>query len=188
MRLKHKRHYRQWRIAFLVLLLITLIGPWTFDLIWIPSDHFCDPPYLQLNEDYCGIPLSGIWQFRWGLDIYIESGAGLVTGKLEFGDWVREFLFSLLLLSPSLPLINTLLLILRGDHSFRRALTFIAWISAVAFGLFWGLNNFPRMFWLVWGVWLYTGVAICALILEIRLIFSNHNDHEVGVNAEFELR
>jgi hypothetical protein len=186
--LKFKRHYRLWRIAFCALLLIAFVGPWTFDLIWVPSDYFCDAPYFRLDEDYCGIPLSGIWQYRWGLDISIDSSIGLVTGKLGFSDWVRDFLFSLLLLLPLLPLINTLLLILRGDHSSRQALTFIAWISAVAFGLFWGLNNFPKMFWLVWGVWFYTGVAVCALILEILLILSNHKDHEVGVDVEFELR
>lgn len=171
-----EEHKRDWRIALLVLLLVGFLGPWTFDRINVPAEYTCDPPYIRLEGDFCGVPLSGIWLYPWLLSGLIYSITGLLTRELVFTEWIREFLFSLLLFLSQLPFLCTLLLIRRGDNQLRQTLTIIAWIFAIGFSLFWGLNN-PSLFWQVWGIWLYFGLAISALILEIIIIVHKWSKH-----------
>jgi hypothetical protein len=52
-----------WRVAVLVLLLVAIMGPWTFDRIHVPSEYSCSSPYIRLEGDFCGIPLRGITVF-----------------------------------------------------------------------------------------------------------------------------
>ena len=177
-------HHRVWRIAILVLLVVAFMGPWTFDLIYVPSEYTCSAPNIRLRDDFCGIPLSGIWLYRWMIGGFIYSSVGLVTGELVFTEWIREFLFSLLLFLPLLPIFSTLLLILRGDHQRRQMFTIVAWGLAIGVGLLWGMGNYPKFFWVVWGIWLYLGLAISALILEILVILSNREDPEGLTDVE----
>jgi len=97
---------------------------------------------------------------------------------------MRELLFVLFLFLPLLPLISTLLLILRGNNRRWQVFTIIAWVLAIGMGLFWGLNNYPKLFWIVWGIWLYTELAISASILEILVILSNREDPEGLADVE----
>ena len=159
-------HHRFWRIALLVLLLVAFLGPWTFDVIYLPPGLTCSADYIQLNDNLCGFPLSGIWLEGMAAENFIHSSTMLVTGELVFTKWIREFLFSLLLSLPLLPILGTLLLILGGGNKRRQVFTISAWILAVGFGLFLGLNTYPRYFWAVWGIWLYIGLAIIAWIME----------------------
>lgn len=159
-----------WRISILVLLGVALLGPWTFDLIWVPSEYSCSAPNIRLDEDYCGIPLSGIWLFRWMVGGFIYVTTELVTRAISFGDWTREFLFGLLLFLPILPIFSTLHLILRGDHRFRRKFNITAWILAFSTVLLIAISSYPKLFYVLWGVWLYTALAISALILEMLVL------------------
>ena len=56
-------HKRIWRTAVLVLLIIAMTGPWSFDLINVPAEYPCSLPNYRLEGDFCGIPFSGIWIF-----------------------------------------------------------------------------------------------------------------------------
>jgi hypothetical protein len=117
----------------------------------------------------------------------LSSGlaVGVVTGEIFNSEIIREFfLISLFLLLPLLPIFCTLLLIPVRDHRRRQVFTIIAWFLAIGFGIFWGLINHPKLFWVVWGIWLYIGLAISALILEIFVILSNRKDTEVLADAE----
>jgi len=177
-----KDHRCTWRISILALLLVAFLGPWTFDRIYVPSKYECSAPFIRLEGDFCGVPLSGIQLFFW-----IGSGltAGLVTGEFVNSERIREFLLmSLFLLLPLLPIFCTLLLIPVRDHRRRQVFTIVAWVLAIGFGIFWGLINYPKLFWIVWGIWLYIELAISALILEIFVILSNRKDTEVLADAE----
>jgi hypothetical protein len=90
------KHKRVWRVAILVLLLVAIMGPWTFDRINVPSEYPCSTPNIRLEGDFCGTPMSGIWIFSWMVGGFINAGVGLVTSALGFTEWAREFLFSLL--------------------------------------------------------------------------------------------
>jgi hypothetical protein len=179
-----EKHHRVCRTAILVLLLAAFMGPWTFDLIWVPSGHFCFAPYIRLDDDFCGIPLSGIWLYHWITGVFIDSSTALITGELVFTEWIREYLFCLFIFLPLLPIFNTLILIQRKDHPQRQVFTITAYVLAICMALFWGLNNYPKLFWMVWGIWLYMGLAVSALILETLVILSNRKDPEVLADAE----
>ena len=167
-----EKHKRVWRIAIILLLLVAFLGPWTFDLVWVPSGHFCYAPHIRLDDDYCGIPRSGIWLYRWIAGGFIYISSGLLTGELNFSVWIGEILFYLFVFLSLLPIFSTLLLILRGNHQRRQMFTIVAWVLAIGVGLLWGMGNYPKFFWVVWGIWLYIGLAISALILEIIVILS----------------
>jgi len=62
--------------------------------------------------------------------------------------------------------------------------TIFVWILAIGGALFFGLTNFPKLFWIVWGIWLYFALAISALTLEILLILSNRKDPEELTDVE----
>ena len=54
-------HKNGWRVALLVVVLVAIMGPWTFDPINVPSEYPCQAPYIRLDDDFCGTPLPGTW-------------------------------------------------------------------------------------------------------------------------------
>jgi hypothetical protein len=78
----------------------------------------------------------------------------------------REFLFSLLPSLLLLPCFSTLLLILRGDRRWGQVFNVVAWGLAAGIGLLIGASSHRRVFWMLWGIWLYITLTISALILE----------------------
>lgn len=168
--------YRQlWRVAVLVLLLAAMMGPWGFDRIYVPSKYSCSSPFVRLEGDFCGIPMRGITVLYFLAGAFIGISVELVTGATAFGDRAGEFLFSAFL-PPFLvlPLVSTLLLILRGDRRRRQVFSTVAWglaagvglLAGVLIGLSYGLK-YARF---VWGIWLYIGVAPIALVLEVLVL------------------
>jgi len=160
---KHK-----WRAAILLGMIVAFLGPWLFDRINVPSDYACSDPNIRLDDDFCGVPLSGIRFFLWMIPCLLSSSIGLVTGTLTLSDWIRQILFNLHLFILLMPIISTLLLILRGDRRRRQIFAITTWGLAIGIGLLWGLTNYPSLFWVVWGIWLYVGLAVSALILEYK--------------------
>lgn len=135
-------HKRGWRLVILGLLLIAIVGPWTFDLINVPSEYSCSAPFIRLKGDYCGTPLSGMW-------ILLTPLGALV-------------LF--------LPFFSTLLLILSGNRRRQQILHLVVWGLATVSSLWWLLLS-PAEWPLsrLWGLWLYIGLAPSMLILEVVL-------------------
>jgi hypothetical protein len=172
------KHLRVWRVAILVLLLVAIMGPWTFgDRINVPSEYPCSAPWVRLEGDFCGMLLSGIGVFSWMVGGLINLGVRLATGATAFTDVARVLLFSLLLLLLVAPFFSTLRLILGGDRRRWRMFHVVAWGLAVGTGLLLGLSGswrlswvFSRLFWVLWGIWLYIGLAGSALILEVLVL------------------
>jgi len=158
------KHKRVWRVAILVLLLVALMGPWAFDLIDVPSEYPCSAPFIRLEGYFCGMPLSGVGAYSW----MVTASEGLLRGAVSLVDWVRGFLDGLLWSLFLLPFISTLLLILRGDRQRRQVFNVAAWGLATGIGLLLiGMSIYPKLFWVLWGIWLYIGLAASALILEV---------------------
>ena len=140
------------------------------------------PPIFGWRAIFVGFRYPGFGFFFW-----ISGGlaVGLETGEVFNSERIREFLFmSLFLLLPMLPIFSTVFLILRGNNPRRQVFTIIAWVLSIGGGLFIGLTNYPKLFWVLWGIWLYTGLAISALILEILVILSNREDPEGLADVE----
>ena len=164
-------HKRVLRVAVLVLLLAGIAGPWAFDLIVVPSEYSCSAPAYRLEGDYCGIPVSGIWlvlALAGGLPSLV---AGLITGTTAALDRAQWFV-SLGLL-PLLPLISTLIMVLRGGRRYVLVFHVGALCLAVGWGLFVAMSGPARQSWVLWGVWLYAGSAAAALILEGTMLIGN---------------
>jgi hypothetical protein len=163
-----KRTQECWRVAELVLLLVAIMGPWAFDRIYVPSEYSCSAPYFRLDDDFCGTPLRGITVFSWMAGAFINICVELVTGAIVLTDRAGEFLFSLFLFLLLLPFFSTLLLILRGDRRRWQVFNAAAWGLTAGIGLLIGsMSSYPKLFWVLWGIWLYIGLAASALILEV---------------------
>jgi hypothetical protein len=98
---------------------------------------------------------------------FVYASAGLVTGAMGFIEWARLFLVSLFLFLLVLPFFSTLLSILRRDRRRRQVFNVVAWGLAAGIGLLIGLSRYPKLYWALWGIWLYIGLAASALILEV---------------------
>ena len=159
-------HKRVWRGVILVGVLAAIVGPWTFDVVSVPSEYPCSPPHVRLNDDFCGIPLAGTWILRAVFGGLITATGMLVAGTLPFKEWVRICLICLLLSLLVLPVVGTLLLILRGDRRRWKVLNVAPWGTAAGLGLVTGVLNQSRLPWRLWGPWLYIALAVSALILE----------------------
>jgi hypothetical protein len=160
-------HKNVWRVAVLVLLLVAIMGPWFFDVIYAPGESQCSAPFIWLKEDFCGKPLPGITFFAFMAGAFINISFELVTGAIVLTDRAREFVFSLSVFLFVLPLFSTLLLI-RGEGSRRRQVFHVAaWGLAALSALPLAIYHFSRAHWALWGIWLYIGLAASALILEV---------------------
>jgi hypothetical protein len=164
-------HKTVWRAAVLVLLLVAIMGPWTFDRIYMPSEYTCSSPYVRLEGDFCGIPLRGITVLYFMAGAFINISVELVTGATVLADRAGEFLFSVFLPLFVLPFVSTFLLILRGGRRRRQVFSIVTWGLAAGVGLLVGvlmdLSGGLKYFRFLWGVWLYIGLAAIALVLEV---------------------
>jgi hypothetical protein len=163
-----------WRVAVLVLLLVAIIGPWTFDRIYVPSKYSCSSPYFRLEGDFCGIPLRGITVFYLMASAFIDISVEFVTGATALTDRAGELLFSVFLSLFVLPFVSTFLLILRGDHPRRQVFNIVTWGLAAGVsllvGMLMGLSDGLKYLRFLWGIWLYIGLATIALVLEVSTL------------------
>jgi hypothetical protein len=157
-----------WRKASLLLALAAFVAPWTLELIWVPAEpeYVCRSPYIRLDEDFCGKPLPGVMVLGWMIGGFTAAGRGLATDPMGVTEWGHDLLLGVNLSLLVLPCLGTLLSILRGDRWHRRVFNIVAWSLGAGMALFIGLFDFPKMFWAIWGVGLYVGVAVTALTLE----------------------
>lgn len=156
-----------WRVILLALLSLALIGPWAFDLINVPAEYTCHAPNVRLYGDFCGVPLSGMQLLSWMASGFVTAGMGLVTGSVAFSDWLRQLVFSLLGMLVLLPILSTLLIVLRGARRRLQVFNLTAWVVALGVCLLVGISGYPKFFWALWGVWLYIGLAAVGVVLVI---------------------
>ena len=154
----------------LIAMMVAFLGPWAFDLINVPAQYECSAPNIRLYGDFCEMPLPGLWVMLWTGINFTTTAIGLLTGEFVFFDRIRELLISPLLLLPVLPAFSTLLLVLRENTQRRQVFAMVFWGLAIAACLFICSQINPRQLLASWGLWLYTGLGLCALILEIIMI------------------
>lgn len=148
------------RLVVLVLLVVALLGPWVFDQINVPAQYPCSEPFIRLEGDYCGIPLSGTWILFAGLTGWISA---LFSGEWFTAQGLRLFLVFVLIL---LPVVSTAVLLLTGNRRGWVGFQIAAFVLALGLVLLSGLLTEASQYWVLWGVWLYVGVTAAALLLE----------------------
>lgn len=167
-------HKRIWRTAVLLLLIIAVTGPWSFDLIHVPAEYACSLPNYRLEGDFCGLPLSALWIFPASIGSFLQSVSRLFTGTAVMPDVLLQLLVNSLYFLVFLPLVMTLLMLYRGSHHAKFAI--VSWGMAVTIALFFGRSFLARPhpdwrhIWLYRGVWFYIGIAIAALLMELIIL------------------
>ena len=154
------------RMTLLILLVISMLGPWMFDLINVPAEFTCSEPNVRLYGDFCGLPLSGFEFFKLFVGGFFYMLFTLTTGS--FVNDPRELLVGLFILSL-IPFITSLLLLWKKETRRLSTINLIAWILAlfpplVMFVLL-AVQRSGYIFRL-WGLWLYILVAIGAVVIE----------------------
>jgi hypothetical protein len=170
------------RMALLILLVISMLGPWMFDLINVPAQFTCDKPFVRLYGDFCGLPLSGFQYVGLSVGGFFQMLIFLMNGG--FIDQPRELLFVGSLLLILLPFFTTLLSLWKKETRLLPTINLIAWILALLPSLLMfvllAVQRSEYIFRL-WGLWLYILVAISAVIIES---FVMKNRERVAVNGE----
>lgn len=160
-------HARVWRIAALVLLLVAKVGPFAYDLINVPAEYPCSAPFVRLEGDFCGVPMSGAYMLFALVGESVRIVSGLVTGGLLLAETSRQLLILLIGCLLLLPAFSTLLMILKGDRRWLQifhmtVLCLAGGLMLWAFSAESGLRTIQ-----LWGPWLYVASVMVLLILEI---------------------
>ena len=167
-------HKNVGRVAVLMLLLVAMMGPWTYTADGVGPVEWCRDPHILLENGRCVRPVSGATVFTFMAGAFLSMSVGLVTGATVFADRAREFLgvslFMTLLFLLVLPFFTTLLLVWSRDSRRLRAFHLMAWGLAAVSSLLLLLPLLPESRLCLgrfWGIWLYIGSAASTLILEV---------------------
>ena len=136
------------RVASLVLLLVTMMGPWFIDT-HPATEESCSPPLVWLGNGYCACLVS----FMATLRLAVLPGHSLL--------W-------LLCLPPALPFLSTLLLLLSGERRRLWVCHLTAWGLVAIYSLFMFVGRWyshPAL--ILWGAGLGGVVAVAILVGEI---------------------
>jgi hypothetical protein len=164
------------RTLVLTLLIISMLGPWTFDLINVPAQYECDTPFVRLYGDFCGYPLSGFGTVKWA-----TSGFFYILGTLIQGNFkarLSELMILLCALIVVLPFFSVVIVLMYRNSRRLRASNVIVWGLACLPTLTLFILQATRaqsvqFFHLLWGLWLYILLAIGTVIVEILVWRSN---------------
>lgn len=155
------------RTILLVIFIVSLLGPWGYDVIHVPAEYPCDLPNVRLYGDFCGIPIpwfGGVMLFAGDFfRILRELLTGAFTGR------GRELLGWVLLILPSLPMVSTFFLLRHKDSARLQTFHLLAWGLGCAFSLYVLFLQPDISVFRLWGPWLFVGVAVSAFVLELRL-------------------
>lgn len=152
------------RFTLLILLVISIMGPWAFDRIHVPAEYTCDPPFIRLDGDFCGSLMTWVSLFSWFTDGFLTTMRHLIAGL--FAGQAREFLAVLLVMLPVLPFFSTLLLIWRKNSTRLQTIHSIAWGVGCLFPLLIIAFEWNGPVIKLWGLWLYIVLAAGALLVE----------------------
>ena len=164
-------HMNVGRVAVLVLLLVAMMGPWTYSSDGVPPAPWCRAPNILLENGRCVRLVSGATVLTFMAGAFLSMSVGLVTGATVLADRAREFLgvfrFTTYLFLLLLPFFSTLLLIWGRDSRRWRVFHLLAWGLAAVSSLLPVVFESALRSGQFWGIWLYVGLAASTLTLEM---------------------
>jgi hypothetical protein len=166
----------RWRKFVLALFVISMLGPWAFDLLNVPAQYPCDKPTVRLSGDFCGYPLSGFEAFIMAAGGFIYILNELLKGNIAAR--IPELLTLIYLWIIILPFFSMLLLLWNKNSRQLQTINLIAWGLAglstlTMFILQASREQVVHFFYLLWGIWLYILVAIGTIVFEILVLRLN---------------
>ena len=164
------QHQNTWRAAILLLLLVTILGPWVYTSDGVPPAEWCRAPNILLESDRCVKLESGATILIFMVRALPSIGLALVSDKIGIGEIFREFLFILLFLLLLLPFFSTLLLIWGREHRRLYLFNLIVWGLALVPALLLATTDGSGLpIYTFWGIWLYIVLVAMAFILELLI-------------------
>ena len=164
-----------WRILILALFMISMLGPWAFDLLNVPAQYPCGKPSVRLYGDFCGSPMSGFGVIIWANSGFIYILDELIKGNIA--GRIVDFIFPFYSWIIILPFFSMLLLIWNKNSRRLQIINLVVWGLACLVTLSMYLlqayrDQFVDFFYILWGIWLYILVAFGAIIFEIFVLRS----------------
>ena len=181
---KINRHKGVLRGAMLILLLVAMAGPWFFDDDGTPPAEWCHEPNMLLGNGSCVSLVSGVEIFSAmivvSFSLIKQLATEVLTGRIR--EYIILFVLDVLLLLLVQPIFSTLLLSYGEDRPRRRMYNRIAWALAVVIaGLLIAVSY--RLSGLgveLWGVWLYFGVGVGMLVVELSTLLAKNRSGSPG--------
>jgi hypothetical protein len=177
---------RIWRLLFLLLLTVAILGPWGYDLIHVPGPYTCSLPNVRVSEEFCGIPFSLITH----MTVFIvpmfrhfgETAAHLAAGEINP---LGILLFTLVSFSPFIPFLTAGILILSRNQQRWQPVHLLGLGLAGSLTLFLAVTSWLRPYptWRHWGLWLYLALALGALIVELMVRRANQATQHPGLTG-----
>lgn len=162
---RHIQHKNILRQAALILLIVSLFGPWTFDLINVPAQYPCHLPNVRLYADFCGVPLPGTLALSLVIAGFFHALWQLITGT--FSGYPVQFLSGLSLFLI-FPFFNTIFVMWKKDSYRPNIPALVGWGAVCGAFILISIFSFGVQILLLWGLWLYMVTAIGSLIFEFR--------------------
>jgi hypothetical protein len=164
----------------LVLLVVSLFGPWGFTPDGVPPIEYCDERFIILDGTRCvrTLPMTeGLSMFAMGLWSMI---GGLFSGKLLWFNQPHAFLTLLYPLSILLPLLSTLLVVWAGQRPKVHLFHLVASVLGAGWGifLFFGLGKISWEYARLWGVLLYFALTAGMVIFEMAFLNARRKNRE----------
>jgi len=158
---------RSMRLAIVLLSLLALTGPWTFEQIMVPSQYECTSPYVRLEGDFCGYPFSGLKALTWLIVGSFHSLIASLQGTNSVSQTIRVIGISVLALTTLLPIGLSFGATLSAHTRVRTIWIIGAWVLALPVGFLSGISHYPKFYVVQWGTWLFLITSATALSLEV---------------------
>ena len=160
------------RLAALVLMLVSLAGPWTFTTDGVPPPEWCSEPHFLTDKDRCVDWVSGLTMLRFIIFGFFGSLAGVLTGNDPLASKSREFRWAFMILGMAiliiLPLAGTVLRVLNEKNKRMKLAYRISLVLAIPVAMliiFQNLSLIPPI--RLWGAWTFSFLAAIALLLDL---------------------
>lgn len=169
----------RWRLVRLlgvVLVILALAGPMSYDLLSVPPGFECQYPTIRLDEDFCGWPVTGYYSTTELVNMVKALVTHTYPGSIELsfiGGLLFWFAFTLVIIAPIICLLVRL-----KNRQTRWAWLHIAiliLVTALAgFSLFHARTHQPLQ---IWGLWLYI-FSVFFILVEQAVVEINHYRHQ----------
>lgn len=181
------KNHQVLQLSLLLLLVVSFLGPWTYEADGVPPPEWCEAPHVLLTPQRCVKLVSGAEMFGFTAYFFQELARGAFNNQpLELREVGRVILLILIISLPVLPLLVLTWRVLAsfqpvapasataGQLSEEHARApvgrvvlcvtlALGWLAAL--GMF--LLQWPPQPWLFWGLWLYLLVNDAILMLNV---------------------
>ena len=159
---------RAWRALVLAIAIVAFVGPWTGEAVPVPAGYTCSFPNFRLDGDFCGFPLPG-WQiFFLPISRAVEIVRALALSEVDRA--LKSLSLALAVTLVFLPILTEFVLIIGRDH--QSGFRIVVWGLAAIAVSFLALIGFSRFHPALWGISLYFGLSVTALLLELAAFFT----------------